>query len=165
MRKTTYKKTNRGKTSKITTQNEMREQLRNVVNHSMKIAEIKQFHKKCQNIFENRLIKKEENFIIKDSNFIGRIYPKNNESHKWTFISKALGKIITIEDDSEIKLYDFNTQKNDIYIINQEDEKKIISAELYEHGSTADSKLLILLEDLTFYNIDLIILTTPPKKD
>ena len=165
MRKTTFKKTNRGKTSKITTQNEMRELLRNVVNHSMKIAEIKQFHKKCQNIFENRLIKKEENFIIKDSNFIGRIYPKNNESHKWTFISKALGKIITIEDDSEIKLYDFNTQKNDIYIINQEDEKKIISAELYEHGSTADSKLLILLEDLTFYNIDLIILTTPPKKD
>ena len=165
MKKANVQKNVKGKTSKINAQNEVKEILKSVINHSLKIAEIRKSHKKSQNIFENRLVKKEENFIINDSNFSGRIFPGNNDNLKWIFISKALGKIITVENIGEIKFYDFDTQKNDIYTINIEDKEKIISAELFEHEQTADSKLLILYDDLTFYSIDLVILTSPSKKE
>ena len=151
MRKTNYPRTARVKASKIAAQNEMRELLNSIVTHSVKIAQIRQSHKRFQNIFENRLIKKEENFILKDTNFTGRIYPTNNDNLKWTFISKTLGKLITVENTGEIKLYDFNTQNHNIYTINnEEDEVKLLSVELFEHEPTAECKLLLLYQDLTF---------------
>ena len=166
MRKTNYPRTARVKASKIAAQNEMRELLNSIVTHSVKIAQIRQSHKRFQNIFENRLIKKEENFILKDTNFTGRIYPTNNDNLKWTFISKTLGKLITVENTGEIKLYDFNTQNHNIYTINnEEDEVKLLSVELFEHEPTAECKLLLLYQDLTFYNLDLILLTSPPEKE
>ena len=166
MRKTNYPRTARVKASKIAAQNEMRELLNSIVTHSVKIAQIRQSHKRFQNIFENRLIKKEENFILKDTNFTGRIYPSNNDNLKWTFISKTLGKLITVENTGEIKLYDFNTQNHNIYTINnEEDEVKLLSVELFEHEPTAECKLLLLYQDLTFYNLDLILLTSPPEKE
>ena len=89
MRKTTFRKIAKGKAPKVSSLNEVRELIKNMVNRSMQIAEIKNYHKKNQNIFESRLIKKEENYVIKDSNFSGRIYPQNNESLKWAFISRS----------------------------------------------------------------------------
>ena len=161
----TYRKIGKGKAQKISSTNDVREILKNMVDKSMKIAEIKQYHKKSQNSFENTLIKIEENYIIKDTNFSGRIYPTNNENLKWIFISKSLGKIITIENNGEIKLYDFNTRRHNKYnLMKEEDENKIIIAtELYEHAQTAESKLLILLNDLTFFTVDLIILDSQPN--
>ena len=161
----TYRKIGKGKAQKISSTNDVREILKNMVDKSMKIAEIKQYHKKSQNSFENTLIKIEENYIIKDTNFSGRIYPTNNENLKWVFISKSLGKIITIENNGEIKLYDFNTRRHNKYnLMKEEDENKIIIAtELYEHAQTAESKLLILLNDLTFFTVDLIILDSQPN--
>ena len=55
MKKTNNPKTTRIKTSKIAAQNNVRELLNSIVTHSVKIAQIKQSHKKFQNIFENRL--------------------------------------------------------------------------------------------------------------
>ena len=167
MRKTTFRKIAKGKAPKVSSLNEVRELIKNMVNRSMQIAEIKNYHKKNQNIFESRLIKKEENYVIKDSNFSGRIYPQNNESLKWAFISRSLGKIITVEINGEIKLYAFNTQRHNIYnILNEEDQNnslKIISSELYEHAQTGECKLLILLNDLTFFHVDLLILNSQPN--
>ena len=165
--KATFRKKGRGKAGKISSMNDVREIIKNMVNKSMKIAEIKQYHKKSQNIFENNLVKIEENFIIEDENFSGRIYPGNNDSLKWVFISKSLGKIITLEDNAELKLYDFNTRRNNIFnLFSEEQEKKlIISAELYEHPQTAECKLLLLLEDLNFYNINLIALKSASNQN
>ena len=166
MKKANLAKTSRIKTSKMIAQNEMRELINSIVTHSVKIAQIKKSHKKFQKIFENRLIKKEENFILKDTNFTGRIYPSNNDNLKWTFISKTLGKLITVENTGEIKLYDFNTKKHNVYTINsEEDEVKLLSVELFEHEPTAECKLLLLYQDLTFYNLDLILLTSSPEKE
>ncbi len=166
MRKTNYQKSARGKTAKGIIQAYSRELIKDIVTHSMKIAEIKRYHKKSQNIFENRLIKKEENYIMSDSNFSGQIYPKNNSGLKWVFISKSLGKIITVENNGEIKLYEFNTRSSNVYnILNKEEFNLIISAELFEHAQTADCKLLILLKDLTFFSIDLIILNSQTNNE
>ena len=164
-RAATSRKTGKGKDSKNSIANDVREILKNTLDKSMKIAEIKQYHKKSQNIFENNLIKKEVNYIIKDPNFCGSIYPGNNDNLKWVFISKLLGKIITIENIGEIHLYEFNTKRYNKYILFKEEEenKIIISSELFEHAQTAESKLLILLNDLTFITVDLIILNSQPK--
>ena len=113
----TYRKIGKGKAQKISSTNDVREILKNMVDKSMKIAEIKQYHKKSQNIFENNLIKKEVNYLIKDPNFCGSIYPGNNDNLKWVFISKLLGKIITIENNGEIHLYEFNTKRYNKYIL------------------------------------------------
>ena len=165
--KVTFRRKARRKAPKVSSINDVREIIKNMVNKSMKIAEIKQYHKKSQNIFENNLVKIEENFIIQDENFSGRIYPGNNDSLKWIFISKSLGKIITIEDNGELKLYDFNTRRNNIYNIFIEDQEKklIISAELYEHAQTAECKLLLLLEDLTFFDINVVTLNSQANKN
>ena len=134
--------------------------IKDIVEHAIKIGNFNLGHKRFQNIFENRLIKKEENFVTQDSKFSGKIFPSNNDNHKWTFISRTLGKIITIEDNGEIKLYDFNLQSNKIYKITNEDNNKIISAELYEHDQTADTRLLVLFQDFSFFTIDLFILNS-----
>ena len=102
--------------------------------------------------------------MIRDTNFTGRIYPKNNESFKWVYISKVLGRIITVENDGEIKLYILNTQRHNIYDIFSEEDKeknlKIISSELYELVQTAECKLLVILNDLSFFYVDLLILNS-----
>ena len=136
--------------------------IKDIVEHSIKIADFNFSHKKYQNIFENRLIKKEENFISQDSIFSGKIYPSNKNTRIWTFISKTIAKIITIEEFGEIKLYDFNTKKNKVYIVKNEEENnnKIISAEIYEYEQQADSRLLLLFQDFSFYTINLFILNS-----
>ena len=104
-------KKRRAKSSMSEQQVLARKIIKDIVEHSIKIADFNFSHKKYQKVFENRPIKKEENFITHDANFSGKIYTSNESDHKWTLISKAIGKIITIEENGEIKLYDFNTKK------------------------------------------------------
>ena len=158
MKQNTAKKKRYGKATMSEQQILVRKIIKDIIEHSIKIADFNCGHKKFQKIFENRLIKKEDNFILKDSNFTGKIYPSNESSHRWTFISRAIGKIITIEDNGEIKLYKFNTEKSKIYILPNENNNKIIAAELYEYDQTADSRLLLLFHDFSFYTINLFIL-------
>ena len=102
MKKNTTKKKRYGKASMSEQQVLVRKIIKDIIEHSIKIADFNSGHKKYQKIFENRLIKKEENFILKDTNFSGKIYPSNESNHIWTFISREIGKIITIEDIGEI---------------------------------------------------------------
>ena len=134
--------------------------IKDIVEHSIKIAEFKSNHKKYQQIFENRLIKNEKNYINTDSKFTGKIHASlKKEKNLWTFISKSIGKIITVEQNNEIKLHEFNTKKNKIYILNKNNnEDKIISAEIYEHQQRADCRLLLLFQNFKFYTINLFIL-------
>ena len=157
MNKSTSKKKRRGKKTMSEQQVLARKIIKDIIDHSIKIGNLHSNHKKFQNIFENRLIKKEENFVTPDSRFSGKIFPSNNANHKWTFLSKTIGRIITLEDNGEVKIYEFNTQRHKIYKISDINEK-IISAELYEHAQSANCKLLILLKDFTFYNIDIFLL-------
>ena len=157
MNKSTSKKKRRGKKTMSEQQVLARKIIKDIIDHSIKIGNLHSNHKKFQNIFENRLIKKEENFVTPDSKFSGKIFPSNNANHKWTFLSKTIGRIITLEDNGEVKIYEFNTQRHKIYKISDINEK-IISAELYEHAQSANCKLLILLKDFTFYNIDIFLL-------
>ena len=165
MKQNTTKKKRYGKTSMSEQQVLTRKIIKDIIEHSMKIADFNFSHKKYQKIFENRLIKKEENFITQDSNFGGKIFPSNDISHKWTFISKAIGKLITIEDNGEIKLYEFNTQNHKIYNILNDDNKIIIWAELYEYEQKADTRLLLLFQDFTFYTINLFILNSEKNEE
>ena len=114
--------------------------IKDIVENSIKIAEFNSNHKKNQQIFENRLIKNEKNYINPDSKFTGKIHVSlKKEKNLWIFISKSIGKIITVEQNSEIKLHEFNTKKYKIYMLNKNnDEDKIIAAEIYEHQQRAD---------------------------
>ena len=165
MKQNTTKKKRYGKTSMSEQQVLTRKIIKDIIEHSMKIADFNFSHKKYQKIFENRLIKKEENFITQDSSFCGKIFPSNDISHKWTFISKAIGKLITIEDNGEIKLYEFKTQNHKIYNILNDDNKIIIWAELYEYEQKADTRLLLLFQDFTFYTINLFILNSEKNEE
>ena len=161
MNKNTSKKRRNTKLSMTEQQVLARKIIKDIVEHSIKIADFNSSHKKYQKVFENRLIKKEENFITQDSIFSGKICPSNKNGHIWTFISKAIGKIITIEEIGEIKLYDFNTKKNKVYIIkNEKKSNKIISTEIYEYDQQADSRLLLLFQDFSFYTINLFTLNS-----
>ena len=160
-------KTNDVKKKKKTTKTSLSEKqllarsiIKDIIEHSIRIADFNFSHKKYQKIFENRLIKKEVNFVTHDLYFSGQVFPSNNENHKWTFISRAIGKIITLELDGEIKLYDFNTKKHKIYQLPMEENLKIISSEIYEHEQKADSRLLLLFQDFTFYTINLFLLNS-----
>ena len=139
--------------------------IKDIIEHSIKIAILHTNHKKYQKIYENRNIKKEENIITKDSQFSGKIYSSKNSNQRWKFISKSLGRIITIDNKGEIKLYSFNNQKSKIYIIPNKDNNLIISSELYEHEQTADCRLLILYKNLIFITIDLIKLNNEKKDE
>ena len=135
--------------------------IKDIVEHAIKIASFNSGHKKYQKIYENRLIKKEENYITQDYKFTGKINTSlKKDSYIWTFISKSIGKAITIEQNGEIKFYDFNTKRNKIFILNKENDenKKIISAEIYEYHQRADCRLLLLFQNFTFYTINLFIL-------
>ena len=134
--------------------------IKDIIEHSIRIAYFNFNHKKYQKIFENRSIKKEVNFLTHDSYFSGKIFPSDDESHKWTFISRAIGKIITIEENGEIKLYDFNTKQHKIYKLPKKENLKIICSEIDENDQNADSRLLFLFQDLTFYTINLLILNS-----
>ena len=75
--------------------------IHDIIECSIQIADFHIKHKKNQKTYENRQIKKVQNFISKDSLFIGNLPQQNRESNNWTFISKLLGKIIYVETNTK----------------------------------------------------------------
>ena len=69
MNQNTSKKKRYGKTSMSEQQVLARKIIKDIVEHSIKIADFNFSHKKYQKIFENKLIKKEEKCITQDSKF------------------------------------------------------------------------------------------------
>ena len=129
--------------------------IKDIIEHSMQIAVFHLRHKRYQKAYENRKIKREINFIIPDEQFSGYI-PNTEEKYDWLFISKILGKIIYLESNGNLKIYDFNTDKYlSFNLIENNQEKIIISSELYEHEQRAKSLLFLLFQDFTFISIDL----------
>ena len=131
--------------------------IHDIIECSIQIADFHIKHKKNQKTYENRQIKKVQNFISKDSLFIGNLPQQNRESNNWTFISKLLGKIIYVETNTNIlMIYNFDTNNETPLQFNLGfDEKKIISAELYENEKNMKCILLLLFQDFSFITYDL----------
>ena len=80
MKQNTAKKKRYGKASMSEQQVLVLKIIKDIIEHSIKIEDFNCGHKKYQRIFENRLIKKEEIFILKDTNFSGKIYSSNESN-------------------------------------------------------------------------------------
>ena len=134
--------------------------LNDIIECSIQIADFHIKHKKNQKTYENRKINRFQNFINKDSLFIGDIPPQNSESNNWTFISKLLGKIIYVETKTNLlMIYNFNTNSESPLQFNLGfEEKIIISSELYENEKNMKSILLLLFNDFSFITLDLFLL-------
>ena len=85
MKQNTAKKKRYGKASMSEQQVLVSKIIKDIIEHSIKIEDFNCGHKKYQKIFENRLIKKEEIFILKDTNFSGKIYSSNESNHIQAF--------------------------------------------------------------------------------
>ena len=127
--------------------------IKDIIEHSIQIADFHINHRKFQKIYENRPIKKEENFVTLDNNFKADLTPSSSyENFEYFFISQTLGKIIMLQKDGLLKLYDFNG-KNCIDYNLSSGSVSIISAELFEDEQNGQTLLLILLQNLEFVKI------------
>ena len=140
--------------------------IKDIIEHAIQIADFHIKHKKNQKTYENRKIKKELNFINKDSLFKGNI-PHSIENYNWSFVSKLLGKIIYIESNENLILYDFDSRNESPLSFNlreSDQEKTIISAELFEHESNYKCNLLLVYHDFTFKSYDLFMINNEGSK-
>ena len=129
--------------------------IKDIIEHSIQIADFHMRHKRYQKAYENRKIKREQNFITPDEQFNGYI-PNTKEKYDWIFISKIIGKIIYLESNGNLKLYDFKTDKYLLFNLSEDNQNKIIIAsEIYEHEQNAKSDLFLLFQDFTFISVDL----------
>ena len=138
----------------------MKKLIKDIIEHSIQIADFHLKHKKNQKTYENRKVRKEQNFITKDDLFIGSLPNINKDNYNWTFISKLLGKIINIETNTDLlNIYNFKIENETPISFNLGlNEKKIIAVELYENEKSTKSYLLILYHDFTFITFDLFLL-------
>ena len=134
--------------------------IKDIIEHSIQIADFHLKHKKNQKTYENRQVKNELNFINKDELFIGSLPDINKDEFNWYFISKLIGKIIYVESTPNLlRIFNFNTESdNPISFDLTNENKKIISAELYEHESSIKCLLLLLYNDFTFIIYDLFLI-------
>ena len=132
--------------------------IKDIIEHAIQIADFHIRHKKYQKTYENRKIKREQNFITQDEQFSGCL-PKSNEKYDWSFLSKILGKIIYLESNGDLKIYDFKTDMYLLFNLSEKNPNKtIIASELYEYEQNVTCHLFILYKDFTFYTIDLFLL-------
>ena len=134
--------------------------IKDIIEHAIQIADFHIKHKKNQKTYENRKIKKEINFINKDELFRGNL-PQSKENYNWSFISKLLGKIIYIESNENLLLYQFNTSNSSPLSFNlggNDQNKTIISAELYENEANYQCYLLLLYHNFSFKIYDLFLI-------
>ena len=132
--------------------------IKDIIEHSIQIADFHLRHKRYQKAFENRKIKREQNFISQDNEFSGSL-PQTEKKYDWNFISRMLGKIIYLESNGDLKMYDFKTESFlSFNLSNDNQENIIISSELYEHEQTAKCNLFILYQNFIFINIDLFLI-------
>ena len=133
--------------------------IKDIIEHSIQIADFHIRHKKYQRAFENRKIKREQNFITRDDEFAGYI-PPTEEKYDWSFISKTIGKIIHLESNGQLKIYDFKTENNclEFNLLDDNQENVIIASELYEHEQNAKCDLFVLYHNFIFMKIDLFLI-------
>ena len=125
--------------------------IKDIIEHAIQIADFHIRHKKYQKIFENRKIKREQNFITQDEEFTGYL-PKTEEQYDWSFISKILGKIIYLESNGNLRIYDFKTDKYLLFNLSENNaENIIIASELYEYEQNAKCKMPIIYIISKFY--------------
>ena len=132
--------------------------IKDIIEHAIQIADFHIRHKRYQKAFENRKIKKEQNFVTPDQQFSGYL-PKTEEKYDWSFISKLIGKIIYLESNGNLKIYDFKTDMYQLFNLSENNpEDTIIASELYEHEQSAKCNLFILYQNFLFINIDLFLI-------
>ena len=132
--------------------------IKDIIEHAIQIADFHIRHKKYQKSYENRKIKREQNFITQDEQFSGCL-PQSNEKYDWSFISKILGKIIYLESNGDLKIYDFKTDMYLLFNLSEKNpDKMIIASELYEYEQNVTCHLFILYKDFTFITFDLFLL-------
>jgi len=132
--------------------------IKDIIEHAIQIADFHIRHKRYQKAFENRKIKKEQNFVTPDQQFSGYL-PKTEEKYDWSFISKLIGKIIYLESNGNLKIYDFKTDMYQLFNLSENNpEDTIIASELYEHEQSAKCNLFILNQNFLFINIDLFLI-------
>ena len=132
--------------------------IKDIIEHSIQIADFHIRHKKYQRAYENRKIKREQNFITQDEQFTGYL-PNTEEKYNWSFISKIIGKIIYLESNGNLKIYDFKTDMYLLFNLSENNsENIIIASELYEHEQSAQCYLFILYNNFIFIKFDLFLL-------
>ena len=144
----------------------MKKLIKDIIDHSIQIADFHLKHKKIQKTYENRKVRQEQNFITKDDLFIGSLPNINKDNYNWTFISKILGKIIYVETNSDLlNIYNFKIENEIPISFNLGlNERKIIAVELYENEKSTKSYLLILYHDFSFITFDLFLLNQEGMK-
>lgn len=130
--------------------------LNEMITHSAEIGEFHIIHRKNQKKYENRIVKKEINLINADNQFNGALLPNSNGT--WRFISHSLNKILSIDPRGVLTSYSFDCKQRQSYNLTNFFEKDcfIISCELFERVSTAESKIILLYDNFNFCYIDLI---------
>ena len=150
--------------------------VKEIINNSIQTAEIHIQHKKYQKSYENRPIKKEQNFITFSDEFYKK-FPEKVSDFEWCHVSKIIGQFIYIKGDGNTTISDFKdenkereeksnlSQENDEdmlspflnFNLNQENNKNlIISSLLYEHEQRAECKLFLLYSNFTLVSYDLL---------
>ena len=139
--------------------------IKDIIEHSIQIADFHIRHKRYQRAFENRKIKREQNFITPDGEFTGYIH-QTEQKYDWSYISRIIGKIIHLESNGDLKIYDFNTENNclQVNLLEDSQENVIIAAEFYEHEQSAKFELFILFQNFIFMKLDLFYIYTEVSK-
>ena len=132
--------------------------VKDIIEHAIQIADFHIRHKKYQRAYENRKIKREQNFVNPDEQFSGYL-PNTEDKYDFTFISKIIGKIIYLESNGNLRLYDFKTDQYLLFNLSGNNQNnKIIASEIYEHEQSGKCNLYILYHDFILNNIDLFLL-------
>ena len=144
----------------------VRDQTSEILSRAFNIAEFHYIHKKDQKKFENREIQQDTTFISKDETiFKGEI--NLNSKLTWNFISRIYNRILSIEQNGNLTISNFDN--TDYYIISlnkfYEKDSLIISCELFENDTTPESKLLILYNNFNFCVVDLYYLNINKEKN
>ena len=144
----------------------IRDQTSEIISKAFNIAEFHYIHKKDQKKFENREIQQDTTFISKDETiFKGEI--NLNSKLTWNFISRIYNRILSIEQNGNLTISNFDN--TDYYIISlnkfYEKDSLIISCELFENDTTPESKLLILYNNFNFCVVDLYYLNINKEKN
>ena len=135
-----------------------------MISHSAEIGEFHIIHRKNQRKYENRIIKKELNFISADNQFNGALLPNSNGT--WRFISKIQNRILSVDVRGVLTSYSFDCSDRVSYNLNNffESDSEIIACELFENVINAECKLILLYSNFNICQIELITLLSKDEK-
>ena len=109
----------------------IKDYVNDMISHSAEIGEFHIIHRKNQRKYENRIIKKELNFISADNQFNGALLPNSNGT--WRFISKIQNRILSVDVRGVLTSYSFDCSDRVSYNLNNffESDSEIIACELF----------------------------------